>query len=1414
MPHKGEKLKSAPGNGPMPVDSANILSQITFWYSLPLIKISKDRTLTENDLWDVVEAESAKTTSVKLNKAWEKEKKANPKKPSFIRCLMFAFAPMMLFSSFCAIMWAAIIVFVPIYLVRNLILFVQTPNAEASGWGYVAGFFGASLVQSIFLHQVFWTSFRFGSRMRSAACALIYEKALRLSTAGNIGEIANLVTNDCMRIQELGVYFNFVLILPLQVGAVGGLLIWKIGWSGIIGLVFMIIMAGWQLYAGRLVKNYRIKAVRFTDQRVKLMSEILMAIKLVKFYAWEVPFAQRVSDSRAVEVRQIRNLAFIRAINFILMFVTSSFTTLLVFAAFVGSGHTLTAENAFVALALINSVRFTMNMLPMGVRAIAEARVSSGRVQAFLAREELPPRQPETSIDAVPAGTPIIEIKDGDFSWENEGPHTLRDINLRIPRGHLVAVVGPVGSGKSTLLAAMMEQITRVRGTVTMHGSAAFVPQQAWIQNMTLRDNVLFGSRFDEEKYLHTIQVCALEPDLKQLLAGDQTEIGERGINLSGGQKQRVSIARAVYADKDVVLMDDPLSAVDQHVGKHLFEKCIKTALAGKTVILVTHQLQYLPKCDSVIVMSSGTISAHGTFNELMSKLDFSELIGQHVDLTVEAEAGKQEVNPDERDEPGMQEAMQQEQNPEQKNKEAEPKKDGTLIKAEEQKAGNLGGDTYKQYIYNGGAIVFIVVMIFHILSQGATIMSFWWLTFWTTHPGRDGLNIGIYAMLVAAVLIFCTVRELMYQSFTLRASTNIHNLMFRTILRAPMVFFDTTPLGRILNRFAVDMDIIDYQLPDMSMQALHNTFMVLGVIALISAFLHYMPALLVPMAILFFLAQHYYRNANRDIKRIDSASKSPLFQHLSATLSGLPVLRAFRQEARFSAYNEVKIDHTVRSGLQMYMIQRWLGFSLDFITTLLVFATAALCVGVRDQITAAQAGLAVTYSMQLAGTFQWTVRTIADSEAQMTSVERILDYCNPDLEEDPKKRKKAKKIKRAVERLAYEAPPIIPDVRPDQSWPAQGIVKFDHVTIEYVKGTPVLHDLTFETLPMEKIGIVGRTGAGKSTVALALFRMMECAHGHIIIDGQDISLIGTHDLRARVGIIPQDPVLFEGTVRSNLDPFGTYPDDAIWRTLQQVHLHEAVAALPNKLDALVEANGENWSVGQRQLICIGRALLKHCKLLVLDEATAAVDLETDSLIQETIRENFHDCTILTIAHRLNTIIDSDRVMVLDKGKIIEFDHPAILLESTSENAIFRSMVAKMGPAAFARLSGIANEALMKKHQNNHDIQHNTNNTNNNSNNNNNTIQNDIQPINDHIPTQPTEGNFQPNPSDTKNIPSEIDTDNESNDNIPYTNDNNTQPTNIPHTNSEILQQNYSDISNEENETQDALLNETSSDSE
>uniref|UniRef100_M4AG65 Canalicular multispecific organic anion transporter 1-like n=1 Tax=Xiphophorus maculatus TaxID=8083 RepID=M4AG65_XIPMA len=1171
-------------------------------------------------------------------------------------------------------------------LLKLMISFTQDKSSYAwEGYLYAVLLLVVALLQSLFLQQYFQRCFVLGMKVRTALMAAVYKKALVMSNdnrkESTVGETVNLMSADAQRFNDVTNFIHLLWSCPLQI-IVSIVFLWlELGPSTLAGLLVMVLMVPINGFLATKARNFQVKNMKFKDKRMKIMNEMLNGIKILKLFAWEPSFQSQVEDIRGDELKVMKKFAYLTSVSTFIFTCAPALVSLATFAVFVGvsSNNILTAEKAFTSISLFNILRFPLAMLPMLIASIVQTAVSKKRLEKFLGGDDLD----SDIVRHDPSFNSAINISEGAFAWEKDSEPLLKNVSLDIKPGRLVAVVGAVGSGKSSLMSALLGEMHSTKGFINIRGSLAFVPQQAWIQNATLRDNILFGSPYEEQRFEDVLEACALGPDLKLLSAGDLTEIGEKGINLSGGQKQRVSLARAAYSEADILLLDDPLSAVDSHVGKHLFDKVIgpKGILQNKTRVLVTHGISFLPYVDEVVVLVNGQVSEVGSYQSLRaSKGAFSEFLDTYAkEQSNQSHSKEDDTQADSPPEDAVSITLKRENSIRRSQRGTgsrfdhivvlnstlkptedvgETKKGQRLIEKETMETGQVKFSVYLQYLRAMGWGYTFWIFFIYFIQNVAFIGQNLWLSDWTndaadyyniTYPShKRDTRVGVFGALGLAQGILVFIGTLLLANASVNASRILHSRLLNNILRVPIFYC-----------FSLHSDIftVDEAIPQSFRSWILCLLGVLGTLFVICLATPFFTIIIIPLAVIYFFVQRFYVATSRQLRRLDSVSRSPIYSHFGETVSGLSVIRAYKHQERFLKHNEVTIDENLKSVYPWIVSNRWLAIRLEFLGNLVVFFAALFAVISRNSLDSGLVGLSISYALNVTQTLNWLVRMTSELETNIVAVERVSEYSE----------------------LENEAP-WVTELRPSEKWPEAGRLQFVDYKVRYRPELDlVLKGISCDIGSTEKIGIVGRTGAGKSSLTNCLFRIIEAADGHILIDDVDISKIGLHDLRNRLTIIPQDPVLFSGTLRMNLDPFDKFSDGELWRVLELSHLKDYVDGLKEGLKHEVAEGGENLSVGQRQLLCLARALLRKSRILILDEATAAVDLETDDLIQNTIRKEFSHCTVLTIAHRLHSIMDSSRVMVLDAGQIVEFDSPSNLMQKRGH---FYSMAKDAGITA------------------------------------------------------------------------------------------------------------------------------------
>lgn len=1286
----------------------NFIDRITFLWMNNLITNSyKKQTLEVDDLPEISGfATEDFTQKLQLHWGGVEGKKS---KAHLAGSLLKAFGPLMLS---CLLYDAAdsLLGFVQPQLLRLLIIFIgdklENPqdNPVLKGALISASMFAVTIIQTALSNQYMLKVLEVGLGCRSSLTSLIFRKSLRLSTNArserSTGDIVNLISIDTPRIQTCAQEIGTLIIAPTELFICIYSLWQLLGKASLAGVVAIIVIMPINTVIVRFLKRLNKLQMKLKDYRNNITNEILVSMKSLKLYSWEIPMLNRLLDAR--NNKELKNLKKIRIINQVanLIWVSLPFmVTLATFSAFVCfESVPLTSEIVFPALSLLNLLSRPILSFPMLINYMTEASVALDRISDFLLEEEVDDklvkfvsgedsealRMKRISFVWNRPVENITEIReDMDFSPIR---YALKDINIEVKKGDFICAVGKVGSGKSSLLSAIIGQLDAVdahnpftkAAPIELGGTIAYCSQNPWIMNASVKDNILFGFRYDEDYYNKTIDACELLPDLNVLPDGDATQVGEKGITLSGGQKARLALARAVYSRADIYLLDDVLSAVDSHVGKSIVSKVLSRTglLAGNTVILATNNIGVLSRADKIYLFESGSIVEAGSYSEAVHNQDLPKLNqllqeSGNLDYSRSRTMSPPIENSDHestetcvssptlrKEFPRKASVATFDWNPFKKNVSSR-----SQPTAEISAKGKVKWKVYWQYIKACSLIWTCVWLVVNVAATLASVLSNYSLKKWADRNSAFGDNkgalkyIAIYAVLGFSTSILNLCKGVIFWiHLGIRGGQVVHDGMARRLMKAPMSFFERTPVGRIMNRFSNDINKVDDALPrsfnsfmGVALKTI-MTFIVVGTAIPPFAFI---------AVVLFFIYgyyQKYYISVQRELKRLVSISRSPIFAHFQESLTGVDTIRAYRQEERFSYRNNANVDFNIKSLFMLRSINRWLSARLQLIGSIIVWSSSSMLIyksTTAHPISASMAGFVMSYALQVTTSMRMMVRMSAEVEANIVSVERCFEYCELPMEEDEN-----------GEFLE------LPD-----KWPSRGEVRLENYSTRYAKDmNPVLRDVTISIKSGEKVGVVGRTGAGKSSLVLALFRILPAIQGRIEIDELDISHLRLFDLRHNLSIIPQDAHLFEGTIRQNLDPFGEFTDEQLWRALEHCSLAEFVRNIHGNLglESRVSESGCNFSAGQRQLMCLGRALLSTSKILMLDEATAAVDVQTDKIIQATIRKEFKDKTIITIAHRLDTVMDSDRILALDQGQVSEFDTPANLLQD--ENSVFYNL--------------------------------------------------------------------------------------------------------------------------------------------
>ncbi|KAL7752369.1 hypothetical protein RI367_002415 [Sorochytrium milnesiophthora] len=1259
---------------------ASLWRLLTFADADRVVSSGNTRELEIDDALPLNAEDNCSVLKQKLEACWDRElQQSASTPPKFWRALARTFAwrysavaLIALGSSLCKLASALVL--------GRFIHFLQTPDAPVSqGIPYAVGLLVAMACLPLFENIMMFQSTRVGINAKSSVVSLLYAHVLRLSlsTLPPVGQTLNIISNDVQRLETGGPYLMFIVLAPLET-----IIVFSIAWSylsyaaaaafGTLVAVVLLVGSLSPVYA-----SLRKRVITARDSRIKLLNDILRSIEMLKMYAWEKPFSAKVGKWRMREVHALRRWYAIKGVGAAFFMSTLGFMSLAgFFTLFFGMHETFTPDKIFTSLLLFTLVQHNMCWrIPLAIETMADLRVSMARIQSLLliqptVRESIAKGD---SSQLVAAGTPLVTLKNATFSWTPKTPFAsgnketdydwelkarsavLHDIDLCVQAGQCVAVIGAVGQGKSSLLLSLLRHTRMVGGDMEVSPHLSYVPQSSYIFAGTIKSNITMGEPEDAARLDRVIDICELRRDVAQWENGLDTRVGERGVRVSGGQKARVCLARALYHEAPLYLFDDIFSALDALVASAIFAN-LKQHMGDKALVIVTHHLGLVRQCDHVVLLEEGRVLAQGPYADVVA--DASRAGGHFAEVLAEVGHGDQAHTvgsvatlADAAGDGGL-----------------EMNEDGEDDEAwDEQRAkGTVNARVYREFFRNGSSLgFFLLVNLVGAMATALQTLGDWWLSRWASHrpdEQRDPMYWRVYTAIIFAVPLLAGLSTFGFYFTALSSSNQLFSKMLANILRATPHFFTTNPPGRILNRFAKDVSMTDEMLPDSLYEVIRTTLYIFSILVVICIAVPWLLLALVPVGVAFIWLRGRYLTANRQIRRIESLSRSPVYAHLVSSIEGMTTLTAHGlEQTYYKRFCDLQ-DTNIRSLLSFYMVERWLCLRVDALALVIVLVTTVAMICLRHSLTPGMAGLAQMYVLSLVDQTQFLVRKAAELELQFVAAERILEYASDIPLEAALLSDKAKE--------------------PPANWPHAGNITLDHMTLQYQGSqTPSLRDLSLHVAAGEKVGIVGRTGAGKSSIINCLFRLAEPSPaGSITIDGVNISDIGLHDLRSRLSIIPQSLFLFQGSVRYNLDPLEQFTDKEVWEALAAVKLKGAVELMTGRLE-----DEARLSAGEGQLLQLARVILRKSKVLVLDECSSNVDVATDRTIQRTIRERFREATVLTIAHRIDTILDNDKILVLDRGEVAEYGPVPDLLQN--QGGIFRSLAEQsLGSERLARL--------------------------------------------------------------------------------------------------------------------------------
>ncbi|CAG9326280.1 unnamed protein product [Blepharisma stoltei] len=1237
-------------------DKANIFNDLLMTWTFPCLRFWNKNKPSPQNLIDVPKRINFEESLTQLEIAWNEE--ARKPHPSFKRVLIREFGWEFLKFSLPGI-FANNLSLVQAVLVIYLTRYMTDDNAKGyEGAGYVIAYAATAFVSYYCMNLSTFRVYTLIARIKAIIPCLMYKKVLKLSNLtlnqGNIkGKLANLIASEVEFIDGL---VTLVFLFSIPTFLIGAFLIlgFFLGPAGVIGLIIVIFHFPIVLFLAKWAGKFRVKVALFADSRIKMITNLIEGIRIVKLYGWEEPYLDLIYNKRRQEIKEALHKLTVHSLNRMVGAGGIGIVLFITFIIYVSLGNEIKPGETFAAVTILvisnNLISYVgaaaimqMFMLVVSMKRLTDALMMKNKEHIIFPESK---KHAVTLKNACWAWNEIETLENEDLKTTKnflaptvENQIVLNEIDVKLDHGELLIVIGPVGCGKTSLLMGIMQEIALASGKIHLNGKIAYSGEDPWIVSSSIRDNILMGLEYDEGLYKSVIHACALEHDIESFVFGDNTVVGDRGITLSGGQKARVSLARAIYTNRDIMLLDDPLSAVDAEVSEHIFKNCIKEYLKEKTVILATHQIHYISQADKILVLDNGNQLFFGTYQEIEGRADVKHIVGE---LLSKFEGEKEEK-------------------PEAVKEETEKKvaaKDKLSIQEEEIEKGSVPISVYFKFLLFGfrTCLAFPVLLVIIVAAQISYIMIMWWLALWARESKSDqddAYNIWVYAIIIAAAYILAYLRAYSLGLGLILSAKKLHNSALESVTKTASVFFDKNPTGRMLNRFSKDTLMMDELLMMVFVEFLNMSITLLGNIVVMAVVAP--PNLAVIFGFAFYLGYLIKKVVplSKSLRKIELIMKSPVLSLCNSSVHGLVTIRALNLEEKFLKDMHNAITLSLRSFLSYQVIQRFYQGYTELGATFLNTLNVMVLILYKDHISGSLAAMSISLIASMSSLVAFWAKTMVETENTMASPQRLIQY-----EKLPREGKFETNQHFIIDK---------------------GKIEVDHLFMRYRENFPdVIKDLSFTVEAGLKVGIIGRTGAGKSSIMQVLFRLTDPSQGTIFIDGQDYKQAGLHQLRKQMSVIPQFPTIFMASFKDNLDPFHEHTEEEILSILKQTRLQDLVNSYPKGLNTMLVGEGGNLSAGQKQLVCLARALIRRNKIVMMDEATANVDPETDKFIQKKIKKLFKESTLLIVAHRLRTIIDTDKIIVMDEGTCRESGTPFEL--GNKETSLFRKMIMFTGP--------------------------------------------------------------------------------------------------------------------------------------